>query len=207
VPEIFYDYRQYLAKVDTDRPNGQNETVIGFLSFALRTAGDPSALVPAVRETLNSVDPNIGIDAIVPLEQLEAGARARERFYAVVLGVFASVAALLAAIGVYGVLAYAVAQRTKEIGVRMALGAQRPQVLGLIMRKGLMLTMLGVALGLAGAAASARYLESMLFEVKPLDAWTFAIVAVSFTLVAALASYLPARRATRVDPVVALRVD
>jgi len=207
VPEIFVDYRQYLAFHDVDGPARQNETAIGFLSFALKTAGDPVVLVPAVREVLNSVDPNIGIDAILPMERLEASSRARERFYAVVLGVFAAVAALLAAIGVYGVLAYAVVQRTKEIGVRMALGARRGQVLGLIMQKGMLLTTLGVAVGLAGAAAGARSLESMLFGVAPLDPWTFVVVAIGFTLVAAVASYLPARRATKVEPVVALRCD
>jgi putative ABC transport system permease protein len=207
VPEIFVDYRQYLAFHEVDEPQRQNQTAIGFLSFALRTAGDPAALVPVVRDAINSVDPNIGIDAIVPLEQLEAGARARERFYAVVLGLFAAVAALLAAIGVYGVLAYAVAQRTNEIGVRMALGAQRTQVLGLIMRTGIGLALIGVTVGIAAAVAGARSLESMLFGVAPRDPWTFAIVAVSFIVVAAIASYLPARRATRVEPVVALRCE
>jgi len=125
----------------------------------------------------------------------------------VLLAVFAGVAGLLAAIGIYGVLAYSVVQRTQEIGVRMALGAQRAQVLSLVVRKGLMLTAIGVALGLAGAAAAARYLEGMLFGVTPLDASTFAAVAVAFSLLAVAASYLPARRATMVEPVEALRVE
>ena len=204
VPEVFVDYRQYMS---LEPSRDKNESAIGFLSFAVRTVGEPAAIVPTVRDAIRSVDPNIGIDAIVPMERLEASARARERFYAVVLGVFATVAALLALIGVYGVLAYAVVQRTQEIGVRMALGAERRQVLGLIMRNGMTLTLIGVALGLAGAVASARSLESMLFGIAPFDAWTFASVAVGFTLVAALASFVPARRATQVDPVVALRVD
>jgi putative ABC transport system permease protein len=204
VPEVFVEYRQYMH---LEPGRDKNESAIGFLSFALRTAGAPEALVPAVRDVIRTMDPNIGIDAIVPMEQLEASARARERFYAVVLGVFAVVAGRLAAIGVYGVLAYAVVQRTQEIGVRMALGARRGQVLGLIMRKGMTLAALGVVVGLAGAAAGARSLESLLFGVRPLDPWTFAAVAIGFALVAALASYLPARRATHVDPVVALRVE
>ena len=108
---------------DVDRPAGQNESAIGFLSFALRTTGDPAALIPAVRETIVAIDPNIGIDAIVPMEQLEASSRSRQRFYAVMLGVFAAVSAILAAIGVYGVLAYAVVQQHE--GDRRAHGAGR----------------------------------------------------------------------------------
>jgi putative ABC transport system permease protein len=207
VPEVFFDYRQYLALIDRDLPARQNEGGIGFLSFALRTSGRPEALVPAVREAISTMDPNIGIDAILPMERLEASARTRERFYAVVLGVFAAVSGLLAAIGVYGVLAYAVVQRTKEIGVRMALGARREQVLALIMRKGMTLTAIGVAIGLVAAAAAARSLETLLFGITPFDPWAFAAVAAGFSLVAALASYLPARRATKVEPVVALRCD
>ncbi len=205
VPEIFFDYRQFIAFHDVDRPASQNESAIGFLSFALRATGDPEKLIPSVRETITVMDPNIGIDAIVPMERLEASSRARQRFYAVMLGVFAAVSAVLAAIGVYGVLAYAVAQRTREIGVRMALGARAGQVLTLIMRRGLGLTLAGVATGLIVAALAARSLESMLFGIAPLDPSAFAAVAVGFTLVAAVACYVPAKRATRVDPVVALR--
>lgn len=117
------------------------------------------------------------------------------------------VAGLLAAIGVYGVLAYTVVQRTQEIGVRLALGAQRGQVVALVLRTGLALAAVGVSLGLVGAVAGARYLQGMLFGLEPLDPTTFAIVGVAFAAVAALASYLPARHATRVDPMVALRVD
>ena len=209
VPEIFVDYRHWLHLQERwgDPPQRQNEWVIGFLSFALRTTGDPASVVPATRAVIRSVDPNIGIDAIVPMTRLEASSFARERFYAVVLGVFAGVAGLLAAIGIYGVLSYAVVQRTREIGVRMALGAQRGQVLGLMMRKGLALAAAGVLSGLVCAAAGARSLQSMLFGVAPLDATTFAAVAIAFALVAAAASYLPARRATKVDPVVALRAE
>jgi len=205
VPEIFVDYRQFLSFHDVDAPQRQNESAIGFLSFALRTTGDPEALVPSVRRSIVAIDPNIGIDAIVPMERLEASSRSRQRFYAVMLGVFAGVSALLAAIGVYGVLAYAVTQRTKEIGVRMALGAGAGQVMALIMRRGLALTAIGVALGLVAAAVGARSIESMLFGIRPLDPPTFAAVAIGFAIVAALASYFPARHATHVDPAVTLR--
>jgi putative ABC transport system permease protein len=205
VPEIFFDYRQFLAFHDVDNPARQNEGVIGFLSFALRTTGDPATLIPAVRETINRIDPNIGIDAIAPMEQLEASSRSKQRFYAAMLGIFAVVSGLLAAIGVYGVLAYAVVQRTREIGVRLALGARASQVLGLILRQGLALTIAGLALGLIAAAAGARSIESMMFGITPIDPPTFAAVAVGFALVATIASYLPARYATRIDPAVTLR--
>jgi predicted permease len=205
VPEVFVDYRQFLAFNASDLPARHNEFAIGFLSFALRTTGDPALQIPAVRQSIAAIDPNIGIDAIAPMEDLEASSRARQRFYAAILGVFAAVSALLAAIGVYGVLAYAVSQRTKEIGVRMALGARADQVLALILRRGLLLTTIGVTLGLVAAAAGARSMESMLFGIQPIDPPTFAAVAIGFASVAALASYFPARQATRVDPAVTLR--
>ena len=185
----------------------QNEGAIGFLSFAVRSTRDPAAIVPAVRESINALDSNIGIDAIAPMTDLEASSTARERFYAVMLGVFAAVAAVLAAIGIYGVLAYSVVQRTKEIGVRMSLGARRSQVIALVLQRGLILAATGIAIGLIAAVATASYLRSMLFGVQPTDVTTFAAVVISFFTIAMIASYLPARRATAVDPVVALRHD
>jgi ABC-type antimicrobial peptide transport system permease subunit len=160
-----------------------------------------------VRQTVAQLDPAIGVDSIEPVDRLLAASVARQRFYATLLMVFAGVAALLAAIGIYGVLAYSVATRTQEIGVRMALGAQRSQVLALILRKGIVLTAIGVTLGVVGAAGAARYLQSMLFGIEPLDPLTFVTVALGFTAVAAAASYLPARHAARVEPVVALRSE
>jgi ABC-type antimicrobial peptide transport system permease subunit len=121
--------------------------------------------------------------------------------------VFAGVAGVLAAIGIYGVLAYSVVTRTQEIGVRMALGAERGQVMALVMRRGVSLAAIGITVGLIGAFAGARYLQSMLFGIEPRDPATFAGVAIMFAVVAAAAAYLPARRATRVDPMVALRID
>jgi putative ABC transport system permease protein len=210
-PEIFVDYRQYMRAEEMARPGNaarvQNEAAIGFLSFAVRTAGTPAALIPAVREEIRAVDLNIGVDAIAPMIDLEASSTARQRFYAVMLGIFAGIAALLAAIGVYGVLAYAVAQRTQEIGVRMALGAQRWQVMVMVLKRGFALTAIGLSLGLIGAAAGTRSLQTMLFGIEPLDPFTFLQVAAAFALIASLGSYLPARRATTVDPVVALRHD
>ena len=208
-PEIFVDYRQFLSLMDRAQqsPQRQDAFAIGFLSFAIRTTSDPVALVPQVRQIVSGVDSNVGIDAIVPMSRLAANAVARERFYAVMLGSFAALAGVLAAIGVYGVLTYAVIQRTQEIGVRMAIGAQPAAVLALVLRKGFVLTAIGIAIGLVGAAVGTRALQGMLFGVTPLDPTTFLVVSTLFALVAAFASYLPARRATKVDALVALRSE
>jgi putative ABC transport system permease protein len=208
-PEIFMDYRQVIAVQErwgAQKPSIE-QLAFGFMSFAMRTRGNPSDVIPAVRHAITRADSNAALDAIMPLDRLVANSVARQRFYAVMLLVFASVAALLAAIGVYGVLAYAVVERTREIGVRMALGAGRSQVLALVLRHGLLCAALGIAIGVAGAAAGTRYLQAMLYGVTPLDPGTFTIVCVTFAGVAALASYFPARRATEVDPMVAVRVE
>jgi len=208
-PEIFVEYRQLLALQQRwgDSTQRQEQMAIGFLSFAVRTRGNPAAAAPAVARIVRAVDSSVGIDAMIPMERLVASSVARPRFYAVLLGVFAAVAAMLAAIGIYGVLAYAVVERTQEIGIRMALGAQRRNVLALVLRKGAILTLAGISLGLAGAVAATRLLQTMLFGVAPLDPATFAAVSSMFGAVATLASYVPARRATRVDPMIALRRD
>jgi putative ABC transport system permease protein len=208
-PEIFLEYRQLLTFQQRwgDSPQRQEQLAIGFLSFAVRTRGNPASAAPAVAQVVRSVDPNAGIDAMIPMERLVASSVARPRFYAVLLGVFAGVAGLLAAIGIYGVLAYTVIQRTQEIGIRMALGAQRAHVLALVLRQGLSLTVIGIAIGLAGAAAATRVLQGMLFGITPLDPPTFVAVSLMFALVATLASYVPARRSTKVDPMIALRQD
>ena len=122
-------------------------------------------------------------------------------------GFFAIVATVLGAVGIYGVLAYAVGQRTQEFGVRMALGAQPRQILGLVMRRGIILTALGIVIGVAGALALTRYLRGMLFEITPLDLTTYLTVTLLFAAVALVAAYLPTRMATRVDPAVALRSE
>jgi putative ABC transport system permease protein len=209
VPEIFVEYRQMLALAERwgDPSRRRDEMAIGFLSFAVRTRSDPASAIPEIGRIARAVDANAGIDAIAPLEHLMASSVARPRFYAILLGGFATVAAFLAVVGVYGVLAYAVIQRTQEIGIRMALGAQRSQVLGLVLRRGVALTIFGIALGMAGAAAAAPLLQSQLFGVMPLDMRTFAVVAVLFAAVAVAASCVPARRAMKVDPVIALRVE
>jgi predicted permease len=207
--EVFMDYRDVIAVLSrTDmRPANVDHLAFGFMSFALKTEGDPAHAIAGIRRVVTAVDANVGIDAAVPMTQLVAGSVARQRFYAVILGTLAVVAALLAAIGVYGLLSYAVVQRTREIGIRVALGARGDQVLGLILRRGMLLALLGIGGGLAAAAALTRYLQGLLYQITPLDPITFAAVALMFVVVAAIASYVPARRATAVDPMVVLRAE
>jgi putative ABC transport system permease protein len=208
-PEVFMDYRQVIALQERwgASPGAVDALAFGFMSFAVRTRGDPAHAIPAVRRAITAGDPQAGIDAIAPVDRLVASSVARQRFYTVMLAGFAAVAAVLAAIGIYGVLAYAVVERTREIGIRIALGARRGRVLGSVLGRGVLLAVAGIAVGLAGAAAVTRYLQSMLYGVTPLDRGTFLAVGLAFTAVAALASYVPARRATQVDPMVALRTD
>jgi putative ABC transport system permease protein len=208
-PQMFADYRQLLAMTQARKlPTAVQERLsFGFLSFFVRTDRDPATLMPAVRSLVNRVDAAAGIDVMLPMEQLVASSLTRQRFYAILLGLFAAIATVLGAIGIYGVLAYAVGQRTQEIGIRMALGAERGAVLRMVLQRGIVLAAIGIVLGLAGAAGLTRYLSGMLYDLKPLDPPTYAAVAILFAMVALIASYLPARRATRVDPVVALRHD
>ena len=147
------------------------------------------------------------MDNIATMDQIVSNAMSRPRLYAVLLSIFAGVAMMLAAIGIYGVLSYLVAHRAREIGIRMALGAQRFRVVALVLRQTAVLTVVGVVVGVIGAAALSRYLEGLLFGLTPLDLTTFVAVVVMFAAVAMLASYVPARRATRVNPLVALRSE
>jgi hypothetical protein len=176
-------------------------------AFALRSNGDPLALGDEVRAAAREVDAGIAVEHVMLAEDIISGITARPRFYALVLGVFGAIAALIAVIGIYGVLSYFVAQRTKEIGIRMALGAQLGAVRRLVLRQGSAMTAVGVCAGLAGAAGLSRYLEGMLVGLTTLDTTTYVAVAAAFAAVAMLAVYLPARRATMVDPLVALRHD
>jgi len=175
------------------------------IAFAARTTGDPLSIVADLRAIARDIDPALAIDAVVPMEQVLSGITTRPRFYAVLLSVFGAVAGFIAVIGVYGVLAYVVGQRTKEIGIRMALGAQRSAVLRLVVRRGVAMITVGIAAGVLGAVGLTRYLEGMLYGITTLDAATYAAVAAGFAAVALFASYVPARRATAIDPLVALR--
>jgi putative ABC transport system permease protein len=169
--------------------------------------GDPAGLAPGMRQALRSIDPTLPLDQMRPFEEVVAASVADQRFTAVLLGVLAGLALVLAGLGVYGVVSYAVAQRTREMGLRMALGAPRRRVLRLVMGEGLRLVAAGVVLGLAGAFLASRALGSLLLEVGPADPVVYVLVPVVLLLVALQAVWLPALRATRVDPVVALRAE
>jgi putative ABC transport system permease protein len=176
------------------------------LQLLARTAGDPLALSETLRRMVHERDPNVPVK-FSTLEENLAENVAAPRFRTLLLGIFAGLAVLLAMAGIYGVMAYVVGQRSNEIGLRMALGASQGSVLRLVLRQGLIYVALGLVLGLAGAVAATRLLTSMLFEVKPTDPLTYAAVAVLLVAVALAASYVPARRAAQVDPLIALRQE
>jgi predicted permease len=180
---------------------------VGAVTFEVRTAGDPAAFVPAIRQAVREVDPNLPLAGISTQVEVANESVTIERMFARLLSFFGLLALLLAAIGLYGVMAYSVTQRTKEIGIRMALGAQRHNVLKLVLSQGIILTLIGVALGAGGAIGLTRLVKSLLFGVSATDPVTFVAIALLLSVVALLATYIPARRATKVDPLVALRYE
>jgi putative ABC transport system permease protein len=171
----------------------------------LRSKGGVERLGEAVRHEVETVDPNVPVHSISSMDQIIARSVADRRFALQLLGVFAGVALLLAAMGIYGVMSYSAAQRAHEIGVRIALGAQRMHILRMAIGEGMRLVAIGLAFGLAGAAALTRFVRAMLFNVSPFDPTTFTAISAVLAAVALLACYIPARRATRVDPLTALR--
>jgi putative ABC transport system permease protein len=176
-------------------------------NLVIRTQSDPLSLVGAVRKEVQALDPDQPIAAVKRMSDWVDSSVAEPRYRTTLLGMFAALAMILAATGIYGVMSYSVAQRTHEIGVRMALGARQLDVLKLVVRQGMLLTLVGVALGLLGAFALTRVMESLLFEVTAKDPFTFAVVAALLIAVAFVACFIPARRATKVDPLVALRYE
>jgi predicted permease len=177
------------------------------LHVTLRSQNNPSTVMSALRRDLRELDPALPLAKIRTMDEVMAAAQSRPRFLTLLLTLFASVALILAAVGIYGVISYSVAQRTKEFGVRMALGAQRGDVLGIVLGRGMVLTLVGIGIGLVGAFTLTRFLSTLLFGVTPTDPVTFVVVSVLLAAVACLASYIPARRATKVDPMVALRYE
>jgi putative ABC transport system permease protein len=182
-------------------------TYDGWMNVVIRTKGDPLALTAAVRKEVLAIDHDQPIAAVKTMEQWVGTNVAAPRYRTTLIGLFAVLALILAATGIYGVMSYSVTQRTREIGVRMALGARQFDVLKLVVRQGMVLVLIGVGLGLAGSIALTRVMASLLFGVTAKDPLTFVLVATLLALVAFVACYIPARRATKVDPLVALRYE
>jgi putative ABC transport system permease protein len=180
---------------------------MGFASLAIRSASDAPVAINAIQALVAELDPNVPIFRVRTMEQLVANATAQPRVYVLLLGLFAAVAVLLAALGIYGVLAHAVSQRTREIGIRLALGAGRRGVVATVVGQAGVLALTGLGIGLVLALGLTRLLGPLLFQVSPRDTATYAAVASALLAVALVAALVPARRAARVDPVLALKCE
>ena len=184
-----------------------NANLIRGMTLVVRTQGDPSALTPQVKDAIRRLDSNLPVADVRTMDDVVGGALSTPRFTSVLLSIFAALALTLSAVGIYGVLSYVVSRRTREIGIRVAIGAGRAQVLTMVLGSGVSLAVYGIAAGLVLAFGVTRLLRGLLHGVTPADPATFVVVAASLTAVAALASVVPAWRASRVDPVIALRSE
>ncbi len=177
------------------------------LTVMVRTAADPASLTETVRSAMQQVDPDVPMTGITTQSDQVEARFAQERLFALAYSLFGALALLLACIGLFGLMSYSVSRRTNEIGIRMALGAQRAGVVGMVLRESMIMVAVGVVIGLAGALASGRFVESVLFGLSTTDVWTISSAIAMTILVSLAAGYLPARRAARVDPMVALRYE
>jgi putative ABC transport system permease protein len=177
------------------------------MTLVLRTDGDPTTIAAAAQREVRALDPDQPVSDVRTMSEVMAETVARARFNTVLLTVFAGLATLLAAVGIFGVMNYSLALRTREIGLRMALGAQQRQVRLLMLKQGLLLTLIGTVIGVIGALALTRLMSSLLFGVGAADPLTFGVIVLLLMLVSLIACYLPARRATRIDPLIALRAE
>jgi putative ABC transport system permease protein len=175
--------------------------------FAFRSAGDPKQMVAAIQQQVWAIDKDLPVTNVHTYDEIVSQSVSERRFQTMLLGLFASLALILAMVGIYGVISYSVSQRTPEIGIRMALGATRGGILKMVVGRAMLLIGVGIAAGAAGAYGLSQYLKSLLFEVKPGDPWTYSGIACLLAMVALAASLVPARRATRVDPMIALRYE
>jgi putative ABC transport system permease protein len=201
------DVRQAALSTETPAIYYPSIGLTGSMGIVVRTDSPPTSLLPTVRQKVHDLDPGLPLSSVRTMDEWVANNAAQPRLNAILLTVFAAVAMLIAAIGIYGVLAYSVNQRTREIGLRMALGAPRQQVLRLIMREGMTVGAIGIGVGVAGALALSRVLASLVFDVQVRDPLTYLAVAAALALVALAACVIPARKASRVDPMVALRAE
>jgi putative ABC transport system permease protein len=197
----------FLPVLQRDSAYAGKVSQLNYLTLVVRTSGDPAALAGALRAAIASVDPAVTIADVRTMRSVVAESTARPRFYVVLLGAFALVALVLAVVGIYGVMSYVVARRTRELGIRMALGARRTDALGLVIGQSMGVAVAGVVAGTLGALALTRLMASLLYGVRATDPVTFILAPLVLLLAALVASAIPARRATRVDPMVALRSD
>jgi putative ABC transport system permease protein len=209
---VVADVKQSLASESSSEmylPYRQADQVLPVLTMSLvvRTAGDPLAQTNAIRSAVHNIDPNQPVTAIRSMDENVAQSVSAPRFRTVLFSVFAGIALVLAAVGIFGVMAYSVAQRTRELGLRIALGASRGRVLKLVLAHGVRLTLVGVAIGLVATFLLTRYVSSLLFNVPLYDPITLVGVVAALIVISLCACYLPARRATLVDPIVALRQE
>jgi putative ABC transport system permease protein len=194
-------------------PWRQNLAPMAGADFSLRATGDPTTLIAAARQAIHDIDENLSVTNVTTQVERADETLQMERLFAKLVTLFGLLAQQLASIGLFGVLAYAVSQRTHEIGIRMALGASQTDVMKMIVKQGMALALIGIALGLGGAYVLTKYLESsirlseMLYGIKPNDPLTYGVIAVLLTVVALIACYIPARRATKVDPMIALKYE
>ena len=197
-PEVYFSFLQFPS------PNPRFSPLTN-LAGAIRTTSSPGLMAAAIRDTVRQLGPDLAVDNLVTMNELQADTRARARFYLTAAAGLGLVALLMAAIGIYGVLAYAVSQRTRELGIRIALGADGAGLVRMVSKQGLGLALAGLAVGLFGAVWVTRFLESLLFGIATRDPITLLVVIIAFLVAALAASYIPARRATRVDPLASLR--
>jgi putative ABC transport system permease protein len=201
------DEEVYLAAFQNRQFLGAPESHSSYLTLVARTTGDAAALTQVLKDTVWSFDRNLPISQVITMDEVVAAANAQPRFEMLLLGIFGAVALLLAAVGIYGVMSYAVSRRTHEIGIRVSLGASRADVVLLVIRQGMVLALIGSAVGIVAALGLSRLMKSLLYGVKPIDPLIFCGVTILLMIVAVAASYLPARRAMRVDPMIALRYE